>query len=180
MGRRRYTADFKRRVVVEAMRGDAGDQTVQAIAARHGINPNQLSRWKTEAYNGLLEVFGDGAGGGTAARDTDKLIERLYGRIGELVVERDFFRGIPGSRASGEGEAHPGGRRPAGVAQVRAGGREPGLAVLRAEAGGRAHAGAAARGGQAVHGVPPLRHAPGHDAPAPGRPRGGAGQGAQA
>ena len=65
MGRRRYTADFKRRVVVEAMRGD---QTVQAIAARHGINPNQLSRWKTEAYDGLLEVFGDGAGGGTANR----------------------------------------------------------------------------------------------------------------
>ena len=70
MGRRRYTADFKRRVVVEAMRGD---QTVQAIAARHGINPNQLSRWKTEAYNGLLEVFGDGAGGGTAARDSEDL-----------------------------------------------------------------------------------------------------------
>ena len=50
MGRRRYTAAFKRRVVVEAMRGD---QTVRAIAARHGINPNQLSRWKTEAYDGL-------------------------------------------------------------------------------------------------------------------------------
>ena len=98
MGRRRYTADFKRRVVVEAMRGD---QTVQAITARHGINPNQLSRWKTEAYNGLLEVFGDGAGGGTAARDTDKLIERLYGRIGELVVERYFFSrdsGLSGER----------------------------------------------------------------------------------
>ena len=98
MGRRRYTVDFKRRVVVEAMRGD---QTVQAIAARHGINPNQLSRWKTEAYNGLLEVFGDGAGGGTAARDTDKLIGRLYGRIGELVVERDFFSrdsGLSGER----------------------------------------------------------------------------------
>ena len=36
MGRPRYTVDFKRREVVEAMRGD---QTVQAIAARHGINP---------------------------------------------------------------------------------------------------------------------------------------------
>ena len=46
MGRRRYTADFKRRLVVEAMRGD---QTVQAIAVRHETNPNQLSRWKTEA-----------------------------------------------------------------------------------------------------------------------------------
>ena len=91
MGRRRYTAEFKRRVVVEAMRGDA---TVREIAARHGINPNQLSRWKTEAYDGLLEVFGDG--GGSAARDTEKLIERLYAQIGELVVERDFF-----SRGSG-------------------------------------------------------------------------------
>ena len=88
MGRRRYTADFKRRVVVEAMRGDT---PVREIAARHGINPNQLSRWKTEAYDGLLEVFGDSAGGGAAARDTEKLIERLYARIGELVVERDFF-----------------------------------------------------------------------------------------
>ena len=45
MGRRRYTADFKRKVVVEAMRGDA---TVREIAARHGINPNQLSRWRRD------------------------------------------------------------------------------------------------------------------------------------
>ena len=39
MGRRRYTADFKRKVVVVAMRGD---QTVQVIAARHGINPKPM------------------------------------------------------------------------------------------------------------------------------------------
>ena len=36
-------SDFKRK---EGMRGDA---TVRETAARHGINPNQLSRWKTEA-----------------------------------------------------------------------------------------------------------------------------------
>ena len=71
-----------------------------SIAARHGINPNQLRRCKTDAYDGLLEVFGDGAGGGTAARGTDKLIERPYERIGELVVDRDF---LPrGSGLSGE------------------------------------------------------------------------------
>ena len=96
MGRRRYTADFKRKVVVEAMRGDA---TVREIAARHGINPNQLSRWKTEAYDGLLGVFGDGAGG-SAARETEKLVDRLYAQIGQLVVERDFF-----SKASGSSDA---------------------------------------------------------------------------
>ena len=116
--------------------------TNAAPAARDG----SLSRWKTEAYDGLLEVFGNGAGGGAATRDTETLIERLYARIGELVVV--FFRRVPRSRTSGEGEADPGGRRPAGVAQVRAGGRGPGPAVLRAEAGGRAHAGAAVGGGQ--------------------------------
>lgn len=56
MGRRRYTADFKRKVVIEAMRGDA---TVREVAARHGINPNQLSCWKREAYDGLLEVHSE-------------------------------------------------------------------------------------------------------------------------
>ena len=67
-----------------------GDETVRAIAARHGINANQLSKWKTQAHDGLLDVF-DNAAGNPASRETDKLIEQLYARIGELVVERDFF-----------------------------------------------------------------------------------------
>ena len=46
MGRRKFTAEFKRKVVIQAMRGD---ETVRAIAARHGINANQLSKWKTQA-----------------------------------------------------------------------------------------------------------------------------------
>ena len=87
MGRRKFTVEFKRKVVVQAMRGD---ETVRAIAARHGINANQLSKWKTQADDGLLDVF-DNTAGNPAARETDKLIEQLYARIGELVVERDFF-----------------------------------------------------------------------------------------
>ena len=92
MGRRRYTADFKRMVVVEAMGGPR-----RSARPRRGTASTQtrLSRWKTEAYDGLLEVFGDG-GGGSATRDTEKLIERLYTRIGEPVVERDFFEGFRG------------------------------------------------------------------------------------
>ena len=43
-----------------------GDETVRSIAARHGVNPNQVSKWKTEAHDGLLEVF---ARGGNNAAD---------------------------------------------------------------------------------------------------------------
>ena len=46
MKRRKYTPEFKRKVVLETMRGD---ETVRSIAARHGVNPNQVSKWKTEA-----------------------------------------------------------------------------------------------------------------------------------
>jgi len=89
MKRRKFTAAFKRRVVLEALRGD---ETVRSIASRHGVHPNQVSKWKEEAREGLLEVFARG-GKKPAERETERLVERLYARIGELTVERDFFRG---------------------------------------------------------------------------------------
>ena len=91
MKRRKFTAAFKRKVVLEALRGD---ETVRSIASRHGVHPNQVSKWKTEACEGLLEVFARGKGK-SADREAERLIETLYARIGELTVERDFFsRGL--------------------------------------------------------------------------------------
>ena len=40
MKMRKFTAAFQRKVVLEALRGE---ETVRAIAARHGIHANQLS-----------------------------------------------------------------------------------------------------------------------------------------
>ena len=41
--RRRFTAEFKARVALEALRGD---KTIQQIAAKHKVHPNQVSAWK--------------------------------------------------------------------------------------------------------------------------------------
>ena len=46
----RFSADFKRRVALEALRER---DTVQAIAARHEVHPNQVSAWKRQAVEGL-------------------------------------------------------------------------------------------------------------------------------
>ncbi|MGH7013644.1 MAG: transposase, partial [Stellaceae bacterium] len=43
---RRFTAEFKARVALEALRGD---KTVQEIAAHHKVHLNQVSRWKRQA-----------------------------------------------------------------------------------------------------------------------------------
>ena len=38
--RRRFTGEFKAKVALEALRGD---KTIQEIAARHKVHPNQVS-----------------------------------------------------------------------------------------------------------------------------------------
>ena len=84
--RRRFGADFKARVALEALRGD---KTIQEIAAKHQVHPNQVSAWKRQAMDGLGAVFSNG--GEAAHRDHEAEIERLHAKIGQLTVERDFL-----------------------------------------------------------------------------------------
>lgn len=88
--RRRFTAEFKARVALEALRGD---KTVQEIAAHHKVHPNQVSTWKRQAVDGLSAVFSNGADHERGDREVE--IRDLHAKIGELTVERDFLsRGL--------------------------------------------------------------------------------------
>ena len=88
--RRRFTADFKAKVALEALRGD---KTIQEIAARHKVHPNQVSTWKRQAMDGLSAVFSNGAE--KARMNHDGEIHDLHAKIGQLTVERDFLaRGL--------------------------------------------------------------------------------------
>ena len=77
-------------IATEALRGD---RTIQAIAGKHEVHPNQVSGWKRQAQAGLEEVFA----GATSRRqkDHEATIHDLHAKIGELTVERDFLsRGL--------------------------------------------------------------------------------------
>ncbi len=90
MKRRRFTAEFKARVALDALRGD---KTVQEIAAKRKVHPNQVSTWKRQATDGLGEVFSNGPD--RARRDHESEVRDLHAKIGELTVERDFLaRGL--------------------------------------------------------------------------------------
>jgi len=86
--RRRFTADFKARVALEALRGD---KTIQEIATKHKVHPNQVSSWKRQAVEGLGAVFSNGTD--RACRDHEAEVRDLHAKIGELTVERDFLAG---------------------------------------------------------------------------------------
>ena len=84
--RRRFSGDFKAKIALEALRGD---KTIQEIAARHKIHPNQVSTWKQRAVEGMKEVFSKGAERGRGEHEAE--IRDLHAKIGELTVERDFL-----------------------------------------------------------------------------------------
>ncbi len=88
--RRRFTADFKSRVALEALRGD---KTIQEIAAKRKVHPNQVSTWKRQAMDGLSAVFSNGAD--KSRVDHEDEVHDLHAKIGQLTVERDFLaRGL--------------------------------------------------------------------------------------
>ena len=84
--RRRFTADFKAKVALDALRGD---RTIQEIATKHKVHPNQLSAWKRQAMDGLGEVFSNGTD--RAGQDHEAEVQDLHAKIGQLTVERGFL-----------------------------------------------------------------------------------------
>lgn len=89
--RKRYSAEFKSKVALEAIRGEL---TIAQLAVKHGVHQTMINAWKKQAIEGMASVFSGKAEAADVARAGE--IDQLHAKIGQLVVERDFLR-----RASG-------------------------------------------------------------------------------
>jgi transposase len=86
--RKRYTAEFKAKVALEALRGEL---TTAQLAAKHGIHQTMVGEWKRQAMEGLTAVFSGTSAVQEAAKSTEAEVEKLHAKIGQLVVEQDFL-----------------------------------------------------------------------------------------
>jgi len=84
--RKRYLAEFKAKVALEALRGEL---TISQLATKHGMHQTLIGDWKRQALDGLVTVFSGKAEAKEGMREED--VEKLHAKIGQLVVERDFL-----------------------------------------------------------------------------------------
>ena len=86
--RTRYSADFKAKVALEALRGEL---TTAQLAAKHGIHQTMVGEWKRQATDGLATVFSGKSVAQENAKAAEADVEKLHAKIGQLLVERDFL-----------------------------------------------------------------------------------------
>ena len=89
--RKRYSAEFKAKVAMEALRGEL---TTSQLATQHGVHQTLIGDWKRQAMEGLVTVFSGKVEAKEGIREEE--VEKLHAKIGQLVLERDFLAKVSG------------------------------------------------------------------------------------
>lgn len=84
--RRKFSSGFKTKVVLEALQER---YSLQEIAQKHQIHPNQIHKWKKEFLANAESVFDKDHGSNKKDLVEE---EKLYKKIGQLQVEVDFLK----------------------------------------------------------------------------------------
>lgn len=86
--RKQYSAQFKAKVALEALRGE---KTIAEIAAQYEIHPTMIHNWKRQLLDGASGIFEQSNQAVEVNSEAEAQIAELYRQIGQLKVERDFL-----------------------------------------------------------------------------------------
>jgi len=85
--RKSYSAEFKAKVALAAVRGDS---TANELAARHQIHPTLVSNWKQALLQGAPSLFAEGARPPRTPDQPDPA--ELFEQIGRLKMELEWLK----------------------------------------------------------------------------------------
>jgi transposase len=87
--RRKFSADFKAKVAIEALKERS---TIEQIAVKYEIHPTQISTWKKEFLENAALAFGGDDSQREERQNQEDKVEKLFAQIGQLKVENDFLK----------------------------------------------------------------------------------------
>ena len=85
--RKRYSAQFKFQVALEAVKGL---KTVNQLASEHELHPNQISQWKRQLLEDGTNVFA--RNGSQDQQEQAAIQSELYEQIGRLKMELEWLK----------------------------------------------------------------------------------------
>jgi putative transposase len=85
--RKQYSAEFKARVALEALKGQ---KTMNELVGMYGVHPTQIIKWKNHLQSELPQLFSNRRD--KRAQDQEALTAQLYQQIGQLKVEVDWLK----------------------------------------------------------------------------------------
>lgn len=74
---------------MEALREES---TIQELSGKYGVHPNQISKWKAQAIEGMADLFERLNKKSEEEKSTEEEKDRLLKTIGEQKVEIDFLK----------------------------------------------------------------------------------------
>jgi transposase-like protein len=85
--RKRYSAEFKARVALDAIKGY---KPINELASLYGVHPTQITPWKQQLQQEVPQLFS--ARRAKREQDQDALPAQLYHQMGQLKVELDWLK----------------------------------------------------------------------------------------
>jgi len=87
--RQSFNKAFKAKVVLEALREEL---TLQEIAKKYDVHPNQISLWKKQAIESLPEIFERPNKKTEGEKQPDDQYDEVLKTLGAMKIENEFLK----------------------------------------------------------------------------------------
>ena len=87
MTKKTFTAEFKSKVAIEAVKGN---KTINELTTEFGVHASQIHNWKKLLLDSAKDVFNGKKGKAEESMAQER--DRLYAQVGRLAVELDWLK----------------------------------------------------------------------------------------
>ncbi len=87
--RQSFDKAFKAKVALEALREEL---TLQEIAKKYGVHPNQISLWKKQVIENLPEIFERPNKKSESERQSENQYDEALKTLGAMKIENEYLK----------------------------------------------------------------------------------------